>query len=214
MLSEDYLIRMIRQAAAVIAKIIGLKMAGQYQEALQAIDQALEQLLGMNGDLVKLSDDESLYRILTANEVFDFERLGIIADLFKEEGDILKLQKQIPESNISYLRSLNYYLMINNSNDLSQQKEPLQKVEELIQYLTNYTLPEKTLFDLFCYYENIGEYAKADNILARLATHSKAKADIKSEMISFYKRLLSKSPKELIAGGMNIKQVRLKIKGL
>jgi hypothetical protein len=33
MLSDDYIIRMIRQAIAVLKKIIGLKQAGDYQES-------------------------------------------------------------------------------------------------------------------------------------------------------------------------------------
>jgi tetratricopeptide (TPR) repeat protein len=214
MLSEDYLIRMIRQAAAVMAKIIGLKNAGQFLEALQVIDQGLEQTLGMNIDLVNLLDDESLYRVLTTNELLDLERLGIIADLFKEEGDILNLQKQKPESDSCYIRSLNYYLIMSNDKNPLHPNELSHKIEELIQKLANFNLPDKTLFDLFCYYENEGEYAKADDILARLATRSNVNADVRNERISFYKRLLKKSPKELSAGGMKIKQIQDKLKGL
>jgi Family of unknown function (DUF6483) len=59
-------------------------------------------------------------------------------------------------------------------------------------------------FDLFCYYENEGEYGKADDILPGLVTHSNTNGDIRSEMISFYKRLSTKPPKELSAGGMNV----------
>ena len=214
MLSEDYLIRMIRQVAAVIAKIIGLKMAGQYQEALQAIDQALEQLLGMDADLVKLLDDESIYKVITINELLDLERLGIIADLFTEEGDILKLQKQKPESDNCYFRSLNYYLMMSMNKDPSQPNALSPKIDELIQKLTNFDFPDKMLFDLFCYYENEGEYTKADNMLTRLTNHPNVNADIKNELIGFYKRLLPKSPKELSDGGINIKQIRHKLKDL
>jgi len=214
MLSEDYLFRMIMQAAAVMAKIIGLKMAGQYPEALQAIDQTLEQTLGMNAEMVKLLDDDSLYKILTINEVLDLERLGIIADLFTEEGDILNLQKKKSESNNYYIRSLNYYLMMSINKDPLQPNELSRKIEEIIQKLANHNLPEKTLFDLFCYYENEGEYAKADNTLSLLAALSNTHADVRSEMISFYKRLLTKSPKELSAGGLNIKQIRQKLMGM
>ena len=111
MFSEDYIIRMVRQHTAVFASIIGLKSAGQYQEALQDIDQALEQLLGMDAVIFRLLDDESQYSLLMKNEVLDLEKLGIIADLFKEEGDIQKLQDQNYECINCYIRSLHYYLM-------------------------------------------------------------------------------------------------------
>jgi hypothetical protein len=51
-------------------------------------------------------DDESIYKILTKDEQIDIKRLGIIADLYKEEGDIIARQGQ-PESHNYYLRSLN-----------------------------------------------------------------------------------------------------------
>jgi hypothetical protein len=214
MLSEDYLVRQIMQFASVIAKIMGLKMGGQYQVALEVIDQSLGELLGISAELANLLDDESLYKALTINEVLDLERLGMVAELFKEKGDILNLQKQKMESDNCYLRSLNGYLLISSNKDSSQSNELSQKIDELILKLMNYDLPEKTILDLFCYYENEGKYAKAENILSLLVNLPKVNADIQSEMISFYKRLLLKSQKELSAGGIEEKRIRLKLKDM
>ena len=214
MLSEDYLVRQIMQFVSVIAKIMGLKMGGQYQVALEVIDQSLGELLGISAELVNLLDDESLYKALTINEGIDLERLGMIAELFKEKGDILNLQKQKMESDNCYLRSLNGYLLISSNKDSSQPNELSQKIDELIIKLVNYDLPEKTILDLFCYYENEGKYAKAENILSLLVNHPKVNADIRSEMISFYQRLLLKSQKELSAGGMEKNRIRLKLKDM
>ena len=214
MFSEDYLIRMIGQATAVFARIIGLKSAGQYQEALQVIDQTLEQLLGMDAETIKLLDDESLFIILMKNEALDLEKLGFIADLFKEEGDIQKLQDQNNESINCYIRSLNYYLMISSNSETSRPNELSRKIDELIQKLDTYTFEEKTLLNLFCYYENLGEFAKADHILSKLAARNDAKVNVVDEMKSFYQRLIEKSPKELAAGGMSRTQIRNKLKEL
>jgi tetratricopeptide (TPR) repeat protein len=214
MFSEDYLIRMIRQATAVFARVIGLKSAGKYQEALQVVDQILEQLLGMDAETIRLLDDESLYRMFMKNEVLDLEKLGFIADLFMEEGDIQKLQNQNNESINSYIRSLNYYLMISFNSETSQPIELSQKIDELLQKIDTYYFEEKTLLNLFCYYENAKEFAKADNMLNKLATRNDARANAVDEMKSFYKRLIEKSPKELAAGGMSRTQIRSKLKEL
>jgi tetratricopeptide (TPR) repeat protein len=205
---------MIRQATVVFAKVIGLKSAGQYQEALQVIDQTLEQLLGMDAEMIQFLDDESLFIILMKNEVLDLEKLGFIADLFKEEGDILKLQNQNNESINCYVRSLNYYLMISSNSETSRPNELSQKIDELLEKLDTYYFEEKTLLDLFCYYENAKEFAKADNMLSKLATRNDSKANVVNEMKSFYKRLIEKSPKELAAGGMSWTQIRNKLKEL
>lgn len=214
MFSEDYLLRIIRQATAVFARIIGLKSTGQYQEALKVIDQTLEQLLGLDAEMIGLLDDESVYLLLMKNEVLDLEKLGFIADLFKEKGDIKKLQDQIDESINCYIRSLNYYLMIGINSETSRPVELSPKIEELLQQLDTYNFNEQTLLNLYSYYENAREFAKADNILSRLAAQNDSKAYAADEMKSFYKRLLEKDPKELAAGGMSRTQIRNKLKEL
>jgi tetratricopeptide (TPR) repeat protein len=214
MFSEDYILRMVRQATAVLASIIGLKSTGQYQEALQDIDQALEQLLGMDPKLIRLLDDVSLYKILTKNDVLDLEKLGLLADLFKEEGDIKKLQNQNNESVNCYIRSLNYYLMISINSEASRSIELSQKIDELLQKLEPYNFEEKTLLNLFYHYENTGEFAKADNMLSGLAARNNSDANAMDEMRSFYKRLMEKSLEELVSGGMSRAQIRNKLKEL
>ena len=94
------------------------------------------------------------------------------------------------------------------------QLELSQKIDELLQKLDTYYFEEKTLLNLFCYYENAGEFAKADNMLSRLAARNDSKANVVDEMKSFYKRLIEKSPKELAAGGMSRAQIRNKLKEL
>ena len=57
MLTEDYLMRMINQAIAALLKVAGLKKAGRNQEALEVIEQAFEQLLGLPASLVEQMDE-------------------------------------------------------------------------------------------------------------------------------------------------------------
>jgi len=214
MFSEDYIIRMIRQAIGVLARIIGLKSAGQYQEALRDIDQALELVLGMDANIIRLLDDESLYKILTKNEGLDLEKLELLADLFKEEGDIQKLRGQNIESINCYFRSLNYYLMISINSENSHPMDISQKINELLQKLEPHDFSGTTLLNLFCNYENAGEFAKAEAMLSRLAARNDSEVNVVDEMESFYERLLEKNPKELAAGGMSQTQIQNKLNEL
>jgi hypothetical protein len=59
MLTEDYIMRMINQVLAVFLQALGLKKAGQYSEALQVFDQAVESLLGLRASLAKQLEDPS-----------------------------------------------------------------------------------------------------------------------------------------------------------
>ena len=70
MFSEDYILRMIRMATAALAQIIGLKKAGQYQQALQAIDQALEEVISVlacGGNAPNPCYDDPAHRQLQKN---------------------------------------------------------------------------------------------------------------------------------------------------
>ncbi len=214
MLSDDFIIRMIRQATAVLKRIIGLKQAGDYQEALEEIDQTVEQLLGMDKEIIKMMDDESIYRILTKEEQIDLERLGFIADLYKEEGDILLLQDQKQDSDNYYLSSLNYYLKISMNSEPLHQKELSQKVEEITQKISDINFPNGTLYDLFCFFENNGKYEKAEKTITGLANRPDNTANTRSELISFYMRLLELEPKVLMSNGMSRKQIENKLKEL
>lgn len=80
------------------------------------------------------------------------------------------------------------------------QKEYLDKINELVEKIIKYELPNKTQFKLFQYYELIGCFGKAEDILYELI-------DIKyrgilAEGKSFYERLLNRSDNELLNGNL------------
>jgi tetratricopeptide (TPR) repeat protein len=212
MFSEDYILRIIRQATSVLAKIFRLKNAGQYQEAIQVIDHTLEQLLGMDVEIINLLDDESLYTLLTQNDVLDLERLEFVADLFQEEGDILRLKRLIPASDNCYVRSLNYYLVISLNAEPAHAAKLPQKISSLLQKLASFDFDEQTLLNLYSYFENTKEYAKAVSMLDKLAAKVPSAAYITDEKIAFYKRLLEKSPQELTDGGTSRALIQDKLK--
>jgi len=213
-LAEDYIVRMIRQFTGVLARIIGLKSAGQYQEALKETDQTLELFFGIDAELIKSLDDESLFAILMKNDALDVEKPGYIAYLLKEAGDIYKLQNQKFESINCYVHALHFSLKMSNLSETSLPSDISQMIDELIQKLDTFNLEENTLWDLFCHYENEKEFAKADQMLSRLAARIDSKANAVDEMKSFYKRLLELSDKELATGGMSQAGIQQKLKEL
>jgi tetratricopeptide (TPR) repeat protein len=211
MLTEDYVMRMINQAVAVLVKIVGLKKGGNYQEAQQAVDQALEQLLGLRADIIKRLDDESLLKALTQQDRLDIERLALIADLFKEKGDILAAQSQISESRESYLRSLVFHLETGFDETAPPSMELTGEIESLVQKLGAQDLPDDTLWVLFCYYERAGAYNQAEDTILKMADRSHLYASIHLELVAFYERLLKRLTGELVEGGIDREQIEHKL---
>ena len=155
MYTEDFIMRQVRMALAVIAHIQGYRQLGQNAQALQAIDQALETLMGLRANLLKHLSDEKLLNMLTVQDTLDIERLAILADLYKEEGEVLSLQGQEAESQASLQRALRFYLEVALDDPQRMPEEILRKIEALRPKLDSQSLSVETQMALLDYLERM-----------------------------------------------------------
>ncbi len=163
MLTEDYIMRMINQALAALMIALGLKKAGQLNDALQTFDQALESLLGLNAHLAKQLDDRLLLEMLTFQGVLDVERLRVLADIYREEAEIYTLQRQLDDSQRASQRSLRLYLEAALASEANLNIEIIQKIEPLRLQLAAITLPVETRLGLLDYLDRL--LASSDDFL-------------------------------------------------
>jgi len=131
MLTEDYILRQISQLVAVLAKVAGLKKAGKYQQAFQIIDQTINELTGLDADIVKQFDDRSLISFLTNANGIDVGKLFALADLFKAEGDIFAAQDRKLESQQSYQNALNLFYELSTCSPANLEAEVSLRIDEL-----------------------------------------------------------------------------------
>ena len=164
MFTEDYLMRIISQAMAVLMTVIGLRKAGKFSEARQAIHQAIEQLTGLPANLIEQMDDASLLSMLTTQGQLDVGRLAILADLFQEEGEILPKLGQSAEGSSATERALRFTLEVALADDSNLSPENIGKIETLYQSLKGRDLPVETQLALSDYYLRLLE--KDDQMLA------------------------------------------------
>jgi tetratricopeptide (TPR) repeat protein len=202
MLTEDYFMRMINQLLAVMTQILYHREAGRYQEAQVLIDQSLEQLLGVPPDLLRQMDDNSLLRLLTTQGELDPDRLALVADLYKLEGDLLSDQGKQREAELDYQRSMTFFLEIR----LSGQDEGLydidQKIDNLHEKLSGRNLPIEVVFLVFDYFEMTNEYARVEEQISRLLEKDEQRLEILPEVIRYYESRLEQGDEELLAGGV------------
>ncbi len=214
MLTEDYIIRQINLAIAALLQILGLKKKGDYQTALELIDLAFEQLLGLRASMAKNLDDERLYFLLTRQERLDAQRLAVVADLIQEEGDIYALQGRAAESAADYTRALRYNLEVLFNESGVDRDEIRDKVETLAGRLDLAALGAETLWPLAGYYEETGAYAQAEAALRILAGRPETRAEVLPEVVAFYQRLLDLPPEKITAGGISPDQVKERLRKL
>ena len=211
MLTEDYIMRMINQMVAVLAKLIGLKDAGQYQSAQQVIDQSLEQLLGLKPELLKHMDDSSILNLLTSQGELGTERLYILAELYRHEGDILIAQNRTQEAIFDYQRALFFYLQLPDDQKDQDTSKIKQKIIDLFIELENVNLPAEFLFQLFDFFERNGEFAFIEDVIARLLKSPEARPHIIPDIITYYEQLLESSEWEANSGGLSRAQAEQKL---
>jgi tetratricopeptide (TPR) repeat protein len=152
MFTEDYLMRIINQAIAAVMIAIGLRKAGKYSEAQQAIQQAIEQLTTLPENLVDQMDDSSILSMLSAQAQLDVGRLAILADIYQEQGEILSEQDKPVQSRTAFARALRFILEVVLSEDGNLSTENIGKVANLVQRLEGYPLPVETQLALSDYY--------------------------------------------------------------
>jgi hypothetical protein len=171
MFTEDYLMRILNQALAILMTAIGLKKSGKYSDALQAVQQAIEQVTTLPANVIDQMEDSRLLDMLVAQGQLDTSRLGILADLYQEQGDIYVLLDQPAQGSIAFARALRFVLEAALSGTVNLSDGNIGRVELLTNQLRGYSLPVDTLLALSDYYQRILE--KDDRTLAAAGVSQK-----------------------------------------
>jgi tetratricopeptide (TPR) repeat protein len=168
MFTEDYLMRIINQAVAALMIAIGLKKAGKYPEALQAIQQAIEQVTTLPANLVDQMDDNSILSTLSAQGQLDIGRLAILADVYQEQGEILIKQDKLNKGKTAFSRALRFILEVTLSDEENLSIENIGKAAVLVQRLEGSPVTVETQLALADYYQRLLD--KDDQSLAAAGT--------------------------------------------
>ncbi len=202
MIRQDYIMRMIEQLLRVLTEATALKKATKYEEALLALDQALKELSGFEAKFINALPDESLITMLKVGDALDADKCIIIADLLEAEGDILAAQAQFTESYYRHLKALNLFLAAFLSRTQTNLPHHLAQIPVVVEKLAAYELPLATRRRLWPYYEGVGRYAEAEDVLYELFEAEPESKELVSQGIAFYRRLLQKGDQELITGNL------------
>lgn len=210
-MQKDYILRLIQQFSRVLMQILHLREIKDYEGALTYIDDVFRQTLGFSSDLINSVPDEPLLAMLTSFDILDIEKCLLVAHLLKAEGDIYVDQGDFDTSYYRYLKSLHLFLTILLLSD-SDITDPdiFLEIEGLLNKLEDFELPVKIKSQLFRYYERVGQYSKAEDILFEVieADGDGSEADIVERGIAFYERLLKKKDTELAAGNFSREEAR------
>ena len=207
MINKDYILRMAEKFGRALAIILHLREYNKYEEALLYVDDQLLQATGLTSSFINSVSDEMLIQAISPLGVLNVEKCLWIAVLLKAEGEIYEEQAKTNESYYRYIRSLRLYLLLLPHEASLQDSNLANDIQELLNKLEEYELPIEIQEKLFSYYENVGKYDKAEDVLFDvLDTHS-----TNGEMIergrAFYTRLQARSDVELLMGNLSRTEV-------
>jgi hypothetical protein len=211
MLQEDYLMRMIRLATSVFARILGLKQAGSYLDALAVIDQALEVIFGLNPTLINTLDDDSLLALLTTKDGLEVDKLLILAGLLKERGAIYAAIDRPVDCRSHTIRALNFYLELFHNPTHIPPAVLIESIEEILSRFSEQGLPDEIKYPLFFYFEQTKQFANASHMLSDLQVTNGYNPELGVQAREFYNRLLDMSEEELKTGKISRDEVRIKL---
>lgn len=105
MFREDYLIRLIRQVAEALRRIMGLRQRGQYHEALTASGALYDELTTVPREISDALDTASFARLLGTAE-----KMRALALLFWEEARIFEASGDPITAKQRYIRAHELFL--------------------------------------------------------------------------------------------------------
>jgi len=207
MINKDYILRMAEKFGRALAIILHLREYNKYEEALLYVDDQLLQATGLTSSFINSVSDEMLIQAISPLGVLSVEKCLWIAVLLKAEGEIYEEQAKTNESYYRYVRSLRLYLLLLPHEASLQDSNLANDIQELLNKLGEYELPIEIQEKLFSYYENVGKYDKAEDVLFDvLDTHS-ANGEMIERGRAFYTRLQARSDVELLMGNLSRTEV-------
>jgi Family of unknown function (DUF6483) len=208
MVNKDYILRLAERYGRFLAIVLGLRAENKHEEALIYIDELFLRTVGLTTGFINSASEEMLLNMISPLGVLDVEKCLWMAVLLKEEADIYEELGKSNESYHRYLKSLHLFLEVALRTIDVKDLDMAKAIMDTLNKLAEYELPLKTKSKLFRYFEQIGSYARAEDVLFEMVESEEAvEGGFIGQGIDFYQRLLKKSDADLKAGNLSREEV-------
>ncbi len=164
-------------------------------------------LLGMDLRLLTTLTDEEFIRLLSLGDRFDVEKCVVTGELLRLVGSVKELEGDQGEQHHCYSTSLSLFLELLMRESGVLPREYYEEIELLIGKISTYKIPVGLQAKLFRYYEAVGRFDKAENVLFEVVEYD---ASFITEGLKFYGRLSTKGDEELERGNLHTRGNRSK----
>lgn len=183
---KDYLMKMIKEFTNAIAKIAGLKAENKIEESQEVLSETLKHFTDLDMKVIEALPYDILIHKIGGNTV-NSEKYLMLSELLVQQAEIYEIRGEKSRANNLLAKSLNIMLniLLNDNNPISESN--VVKVNEVVDKLGWYNLPNESELLLFQYYESTQSYAKAEDVLFHLLKSDENNKDILKKVSHFTK---------------------------
>lgn len=202
MIRQDYLLRMIAQFGLLWSSLIAALRARAFPSARRTLDQAYEQVLGINAEVATR---------LTGHELLARMQFGVGAEAGRERSLMLsallcaeaELASDADMGAQFYQKSLDLLLATHLQQPELALPDYAPSVAQLATALADYQVPQHTGQLLARYYEQAGAFAQAEDQLYELRAQAPDSPAVRELGEAFYLRMRALGDAELQAGNFS-----------
>ncbi|MCD4750698.1 MAG: DUF6483 family protein [Thermoanaerobaculales bacterium] len=213
-LRHDYILRLIRQLAQAIGRLVSRAQNADPEEVWQELEQALEDLTGLDLPLLRRLPLEQLLGGLRMGEGTDSIRTLAAAEVLAVDAELNERSGR-PEDETAKLRfkALGLYAVaLSELGDLAQE-DTVNRGLGLLEALNEWRMPPAVGLKVLLWFEQRLEFARGEDLLFDLM-ESDSTGRVSAAGLDFYSRLLEIGDEELERGGLPREEILTGMKEL
>lgn len=215
MYRRDYLMRLIEQTTEVLHKVMFARKNHRLQEALELLNQAMRQLLGLNSKLIHALSTKDLLALLSKDGEIDQGKVLALGDMLNAQAAAQDESGHTIEARKTGLKALELLLFAREMDSRGELAELFQaRIDALLHIVGRAPMSVDTMHKLFLYYDDHGQYGKSEDVLFYLLEEFQGEeqrpeelAAVLDEGVRMYERWLSVEEERLNAGNLTKKEV-------
>lgn len=135
MFEKDYIMREVQKLVQVLTVILGLKEQKKFDEALDEIDNTYARFFEENRATMQAKSIEELGQLCISDGRFSADLAFALADIIREEAEILEMQDKKEKAIRKYQLVLDLYQLAVDEKDAAMPIDIVTKMEKLQQIL-------------------------------------------------------------------------------
>lgn len=206
---SDYLLRLIQQLARVVARLMELRGARRYDDAVALLDETTRQFFGVDLRLATALALPDLMALLAEKHGSTARSAELLAEILVQEAEIRRETGDGDRAAAALRRAGALVLAATGLPDLTP--DELQEGSRLAGQLRRAgatTLGTEELRRMAELHERAGDFGAAEDAYFLLRSRADAEPDATERARAFYERLLARSDEELELGGLPRDEVR------